>query len=82
MGIIERLRERDLLTVAEGIAREFHLTVTEMFTREPPGPEARGKFAAYLHALGWSYPRIGRLFGNDHTTVMALVKRYGVRRAA
>lgn len=36
------------------------------------------RFAMYkaLRERGWSYPRIGKLFGKDHSTIM-----YGVSRA-
>lgn len=84
-NVVEELRARDLLDVATDIARELHLTVDEMFSpgREEPAPEARGRFCAYLHALGWSYPRIAKLVGKkDHATVMRAVQRFGVRRAA
>lgn len=83
-NVVEELRARDLLDVATDIARELHLTVGEMFasSRTEPAPEARGRFYAYLRALGWSYPRIASLLGKDHTTIMTAVRRFGVRSAA
>lgn len=28
--------------------------------------------------LGWSYPRIGKLFGKDHTTVLWACRKHGI----
>lgn len=75
MTITDELRKRGLYDVAEDIARESHLTVGDMFAcRYAPGPEARRKFYAYLRALGWGYPMIGKLVGRDHSTVMAALR--------
>lgn len=84
MTITDKLRERDLLTVAQDIARELHVTVEDMFSRsrERPHPEGRGRFYAYLFALGWSYPAIGRLVSRDHTSIISSLATYGVQRRA
>lgn len=34
--------------------------------------------AAVRTRLGWSYPRIGRLFRKDHTTVLWACRKYGI----
>lgn len=39
---------------------------------------ARVEVWKYLRTLGWSYPRIGKAFGRDHTSVFkTLLKHYG-----
>lgn len=42
---------------------------------------ARDDVFLALRNHGWSYPRIGRSMGRDHTSVMAGVKRARARRA-
>ena len=61
---------------AEQIIRE----VAELYNLDPRQVRERGNFAERvaarrevylrLRALGWSLPRIGRLFGQHHTTVL------------
>ena len=80
--ILEALSQRDLLELAQVIARKFHIDVREMWARSKtkPGPAARAEFYAHLvDVLGWSYPRIGELVGRDHSTIMYAVKKCGSR---
>jgi chromosomal replication initiation ATPase DnaA len=42
-------------------------------SRQPHLVEARAEVFRELRALGWSYPRIGRAVGRDHTTIHAAV---------
>lgn len=83
LSVAERLQQRDLLDVAASCAKDHHVPLDAMLgrSREMPLPIARGRFYAYLRALGWSYPAIGKLVGRDHTTVLSQVRRYGVKGA-
>jgi hypothetical protein len=75
MTIRDDLRQRDLLDVAEDIARSFHLTVDEMFRERCGIPaEARGAFYAYLWALGWSNALIGRVCKVDRKSIIAALR--------
>jgi chromosomal replication initiation ATPase DnaA len=79
----DRLAERGLLEMAERIAREHQVTVMAMFHRRrgfAAVANARHQMMAELYATGhWSYPRLGQLFGRDHTSVMEGVKKAAVR---
>jgi chromosomal replication initiation ATPase DnaA len=79
MTIRDDLRTRDLLDVAEDCARQHHLTVGDMFggRRQPGVRSAQRSFWAYLRAIGWSFPQIGKLCGRDHTTVMYALRAPG-----
>jgi hypothetical protein len=73
-----RIRERDgdgdLLALVKRIASAHDVTLDEMLgTSHVAGHvHARHALWAALYARGhWSYPRLGKLFGRDHSTVLA-----------
>lgn len=73
------IKDSGLLQLAQRIAREGRVTVTDMLGRSKLRSvvRARHRFCAVVRSsLGLSYPEIGRLIGRDHTTVMNAVKQY------
>ena len=69
----------DVLRRAISRAAEHHgVTVDEIKGRSRLGPVAAARQDAFLalRQAGWSFPRIGRAMGRDHSTVM-----HGVARA-
>jgi chromosomal replication initiation ATPase DnaA len=76
--LIAELEERDLLTLAKQFAKAHSVTLEEMLgaDRCRPAAAARHEFWTHLYDQGhWSYPRIGVLFGRDHSTIMQAVKQ-------
>lgn len=69
-------RARDV--IAE-VAREHEVTPEQVMGRSVHRHVVRARWAAMarLREAGLSYPRIGRILGRDHSTVM-----YGIRRHA
>jgi chromosomal replication initiation ATPase DnaA len=72
-----RLRERDgdgeLLSLVKRIAAAHHVTVVELLgtSRDPGASHARQALWSRLYELGhWSYPRLGKVFGRVHRTIM------------
>lgn len=72
------LDERGLLRLAVDVAIEHYVTLDELLgrNRTPSAVRARRAFWFELREMGMSYPRIAKLCGVDHTTVL-----YGVRVA-
>lgn len=75
--IMARLRERDgdgeILALVKRIAAAHDVTADELLgpSRESGPSHARQALWAALHERGhWSYPRIGKVFGRDHSTVI------------
>ena len=69
----------DVLRRAINRAAEHHgVTVAEIKGRSRLGPAAAARQDVFLalREAGWSFPRIGRAMGRDHSTVM-----HGVARA-
>lgn len=66
------LEERDLLALAERIAKAYGITVVELLSRTQARHvvHARHVLWGVLSRRGhWSQPRIGALFRRDHATV-------------
>ena len=76
-------RERMLETVRE-VAHKHGVAMSEIFSRDRTHRvvDARHEAIARVHQANpdMSFPRIGRLFGRDHTTVMFAVQRHGKLR--
>lgn len=86
--ILEELQQRDLETEFQAIANRRGLLLSEVWEHYPSRPpqaiaEARHECWYLLRERGWSYPRIGALGGQDHSTVMAGVREHEkrIRRA-
>lgn len=65
------------------VADRFGLSPELILSKDRTAPYAWARHCAMylIHAhWGYSYPFVGRLFGRDHTTVIAAVRR--VRQAA
>ena len=77
-AIIRDLETRDLLGVAKEIARKHHVTLAELLGRRRRGPEtsARHELWHRLYEEIPSLPKLGEIFGRDHTTVMAAVHKH------
>jgi len=79
--VMARLRERDangdLLSLVKRLAAAHHVTVDELLGPDRmSGPShARQALWSHLHENGgWSYPRLGKVFGRNHCTIL-----YGIR---
>jgi chromosomal replication initiation ATPase DnaA len=68
--------------VATVVATEYFLTATEIFSpaRERERVEARQIAWWLLRTAGWSFPRIGRFSGFDHSSVLHGVRVVEARR--
>lgn len=80
--IIDELNQRDLLELAKKIASTYRITVEEMLSdshrRENAG--ARHEFWRVLHEEhSFSYERLARLMGMNHSTISTGVMRARVR---
>lgn len=78
-AILADLEQRDLLDLAKAIAYTHDVTLAELLGHDRSRPFAMARHAlwATLYARGhWSFPRLGALFGYDHSTVF-----YGVTTA-
>lgn len=73
------LRPADII---ESVAAAYGLQSRELQSKSRVRivKEARSVAMLMIRAsLGWSFPQIGRLFGRDHTTVMAAINSVGER---
>jgi DnaA-like protein len=77
-AIIRDLETRDLLGIAKEIARKHHVTLEELLGRRRRGPEASARHELWhrLYEEIPSLPKLGEIFGRDHTTVMAAVHKH------
>ena len=77
-AIIRDLETRDLLGVAKEIARKHHVTLEELLGRRRRGPEAAARHELWhrLYEEIPSLPKLGEIFGRNHTTVMAAVHKH------
>jgi chromosomal replication initiation ATPase DnaA len=78
MPLRKYLDQRDLREMAERIAKRHQVTLDEMFGRGRMYAfvAARHEMMAELYSTGnWSTPRIGLVFGVDHTTVLAAIQK-------
>src|SRR5690349_5930608 len=77
-AIIRDLETRDLLGVAKEIARNHHVTLEELLGRRRRGPEASARHELWhrLYEQIPSLPKLGEIFGRDHTTIMAGVHKH------
>jgi chromosomal replication initiation ATPase DnaA len=76
--LIAELEERDLLLLAKQFAKAHSVTLEEMLgaDRCRPAAAARHEFWTHLYDQGhWSYPRIGALFGRDHSSISYAVRK-------
>ena len=84
-AILDDLRQRDLMTLAQRVAKEHHVLLEEMLGTDRSRPAIRARHAmwAELYAMGfWSYPRLAGLFAKDHTTIVLGVRAHRKRAAA
>ena len=84
-AIIEDLRQRDLIKLAERVAKDHHVLLEEMLGTDRSRPSIRARHALWseLYAMGfWSYPRLAGLFAKDHTTIVLGVRAHRKRAAA
>lgn len=86
MTLREALAERDLLEHVSDLARQHGATVDEVLAQDKT-PRVSHARQAIWYALRhhperrYSYPDIGRLFGRDHSTVLAGVRAHERRLA-
>jgi hypothetical protein len=79
MTLRARLEERDLLELCLPICRRHGVTVEDLDCQAPAWGEgaALHEIWAALHETGnWSFPRIGKLFGRHHVTVLQGVRSW------
>lgn len=78
-AVIYALRDRDMLDVVREVCAANHVTIGQVCGRARHASIATARHAVWTiirSRFGLSYPEIGELFGVDHTTVMA-----GIRKA-
>lgn len=71
--------------IVEVVAAAYGLEPEVLLRRGKPGKTAEARQLAMSlirQHLGWSYPRIGRLFSRDHQTVRHDIARIDERMAA
>jgi chromosomal replication initiation ATPase DnaA len=69
--------------IVDRISMESGISVSDILSTKRPRPIAHARQDAMLairEELGWSLPRIGRIFGRDHTTVKHGIEAAGERR--
>lgn len=69
--------------IVDRISMESGISVSDILSAKRPRPIAHARQDAMLairEELDWSLPRIGRIFGRDHTTVKHGIKAAGERR--
>lgn len=79
------LRAKGAWATVERIAREESVPVRAIFLhmRDADSSAARRRCMAVLRwSTRWSYPTIGRIFGRDHTTVIAACRKYEAELSA
>ncbi|MES2359941.1 MAG: helix-turn-helix domain-containing protein [Gemmatimonadota bacterium] len=79
------LLARGVLWLIEAAGNHYGVTLEEMFSHIRPHRVCVARHHAWweLRQRGyWSYPDIGKLFGRDHTTIMAGVQSHERRRLA
>lgn len=77
-AVIFELRERGMLDVVREVCAAHHVTIGQVCGRARHASIATARHAVWTlvrRRFGLSYPEIGELFGVDHTTVMAGVKK-------
>lgn len=80
--IVAELKERELYDLAEHIAKKHACSIAEMLgpRRFEAFAHARQEFWSELYGTGhWSLPRLAKLFGRDHTTILAGIHSHYVR---
>lgn len=89
MGEVEGLREEltsaGLMPDAERCAREFAVPVESVLSMRRMRPDSLARFAFWWHLhvrLEWSFPRIGKSWRCDHTTVLGGVVTHEKRQLA
>lgn len=73
--VLEARRNHDELDLFLRSCR-FSLADLQAYDGRPAVAAARNELMWRLRRCGWSYPKIGRLLGRDHTTVMSGVRRH------
>lgn len=69
-------RQKPLRALLEEVATEHAMLGTSILGRNRTGTvrAARAEFCRRAHAEGYSWPKIGRFLGRDHTTCMAIAR--------
>lgn len=65
--------------IIQATAQAFGVTAADILGERRPVEIIAARFAAY-HAVatahpGWSFVRIGRVFGRDHTTILTAIRK-------
>ena len=77
-AIIRDLDTRDLLELAKEIARKHHVTLEELLGRSHGNPEASARHELWhrLYEHIPSFPKLGQIFGRDHSTILSAVHKH------
>lgn len=73
------LLERDLHKILSDVCLKHGITIREACAGDKKHTAVIARRAMYMHLyvnMNWSYSDIGRLFGIDHTTVIAQLNRH------
>lgn len=80
--ILDALRERDLLQVAESIAKAYRVTVADMLSASRCRDHSHARQALWSELAGeynFSTPRIGELVGRNHSTISVGIAKHRAR---
>jgi chromosomal replication initiation ATPase DnaA len=73
----------DLAPTVRAVCKKHHITVDDLISgsRMHPMPKARAEIWVHMREEGWSYPRIGLVFGVHNATVLTAVRRHHARES-
>lgn len=72
--------DRSIAAIQEAVAARYHITVDDLIRPSRQHRYVRPRqIAMYLAVGGASYPKVGRAFHRDHTTVIHAIKAVEAR---
>lgn len=74
-----KTKEREIDNMIEYICKEMHVPITDLYSKKRDRVTADCRnFIFYIlrNHYQLNFPHIGKMFGRDHTTVMAGIKSY------
>lgn len=80
-GLGTKRNARQGLSIQLEYCERYGITLDEMLGRSKRAPIVKARQEAMAQVrmrLGYSYPRIGRLFKRDHTTALWACRKHGI----
>ena len=81
-NIARALAAHGLLELAHDVALRHHVTMDELHGHSHHRPEAlaRRELWTLAYSIIPSLPRLGKLFGRDHTSILAAIQKHTARQ--